>query len=395
MLKKFCLLFLISTNLSATLSEIEMDQLSWLQGYSRRSYDMDLYTTNQYAHIEIPRAMTRMRCLELLQDGSSRAYQEFVIAQNTDCLSFTNFKKLAAFIKNLSADQISLLRKAVIITATSSTPEACTQIPEVKLLNDTLDFSAALVRSSNIERQLYCVFPPHTNFRHMLYAESGDNMFKTLQTMIQLKYMGQQDLDLWFAYWIVNTAGFRGQVEQRGSIYISESIANAMLHLKGLLNQMLLAPEYPVLGNYLQYRVRLIGLQEMPLEQQVVFGHLAGILNLYTPLQGRMLYSAFMQLPLKTRQDLERFYNYEVHTYKTISYVPILFSNAFLYSDNDFSSVLSILLPLYMEAVHLSSGKGASFNELSQAKNITKLLAVNKTVAIEINSDREVVLKQQ
>lgn len=387
---------LISTSLSASLSETETEQLSWLEGHEQRSYDMDVYaTTNEYSHIEVPRAIVRIRCLELLQDGDSRSYQEFVSAQNTSCLSFTNFKKLSAFIKRLTPNQILLLRKAVIITATSLTPQARAQIPEIEVLNSSLDFSAALVRATNAERQLYCMFPPQTNFRHMLYAESGNNMFKTLQTMIQLKYMGQTELDLWFAYWIVNMAGFRGHVDQRGSIYLTEHIASSMLYLKDLLDQMLLAPEYPVLSNYLQYRVRLIGLQEMPAEQQVVFGHLAGLLNLHTPLQGRMLYASFMQLPSKTRQDLVNFFNCDIHGFAPISYVPALFSNALLYADNDFSLVLSQLLPIYMDAVRLSAGKGASFNQLSQTENIKKLLTLNKSVELTISSAQELSLRQQ
>ncbi len=392
MLKKVGILLLISTNLSATLTETEVAQLQSLQGFSRRNYDMDLYVSDQYSHIEVPRAIARVHCLELLQDGSSKAYQEFVTAQDADCLSFANFKRLASYIQSLSEDKILLIRKAIIITAVSLTSQVLEQMPEAKCLGSTLDVSASFVRATKAERQMYCIFPPATNFRHMLFTESGNNMFKTLQTMIQLRYMGQQELDLWFAYWIVNTAGFRGQVEQRGSIYITEPVANAMLYLKDLLDQMLLAPEYPVLSNYLQYRVRLIGLQEMPVEQQAVFGHLAGILHLYTPLQGRILYSSFMQLSTKTRCDLERFFNYEVHTYEPISYIPAFFSNAMLYTNNNFSLVFAKLLPIYMEAVRLSDGKGVSLNQLSKTTNIAQLLTTNKPLDFEVNSDRELML---
>lgn len=390
MLSRILALFLYAALANADLTVMEQQQLKWLDGYTRRSYDMDLNVTNKKVHMEILRASTRMRCLELLRNGDRQSYNEFVAAQSADCLSFATYNKLSVYIKRLSDDEYLLLRKAVILTAVSLTPQARAQMPESEIVNNSLDFSAELVRATESDRKLFIMFPPQTNFRHMLYAESGNNMFATLHKMIQLKYMRVEDLNLWFAYWIVNMAGFRGHTEQRGSIYLTEPVVDAMLHLKACIDNMLLSPQYEVLTHYLDYRAKLLGLQDLALDQRTTLAHLGAMMRLYTPQAGRRLYQSFVRLPTVTQTQLINFFNQDVHTKPAITHAPALFANALTITDGNIELVIAKILPIYAQALYISTGS-VSLNALSSTRNVRTLLN-HYQLSLTVNPDREVAV---
>jgi len=64
--------------------------------------------------------------------------------------------------------------------------------------------------------------------RHMLYTEGGNNMFEYLRALIKkglsdpnFRPLAEALYKLWFSRWIVNIAGFRGHVDDRGSLGLS------------------------------------------------------------------------------------------------------------------------------------------------------------------------------
>lgn len=394
MLKRILVLWLCAATASADLTPLEKQQLSWLDQHRTCCYDMDQHVANKKQHMEVPRAITRMRCLELLRSGDHQAYNEFVQAQDADRLSFTTFNKLSAFIKQLNEHEYLALRKAVIMTAVSLTSQAKILMPETEMLsNNSLEFSAAMVRATEAEKLLYVIFPPQTNFRHMLYAESGDNMFAMLQKMMQMHYMHKQELDLWFGYWIVSIAGYRGHVDQRGALYMTEPVAAAMLQLKGSLDNMLVSPQYPVLQNYLEYRAQLLGLQDLPPDLRTTLAHLGSMMRLYTPEQGRKLHLNFVRLPTVQKRELIKYFNAGIHARKPITHVPALLCNALDLTDNNIELVVAKLLPLYVQALQLSDQE-LSFNNLSQASSIRSIINKN-AIYLTVNPDQQLALSSQ
>lgn len=374
--------------LHADLTDAERQQLNWLNGYQHHTYEMDAKVKTREQHVELPRAINRIRCLELLRQGDRAAYMEFVQAQTADCLSWQNFGKLAEFIKKLNPEQYLLLRKAIILTAVSLTPQARAQIPAVKILNNSrLDFNAAWVRATPADRNLYLMFPPETNFRHMLYTEGGDQMFATLHKMIQLQYMRRAELDLWFAYWIINIAGFRGHIEQNGSVYLTNSVAIITLHLKSLIDNMLISPQYDVLAEYLEYRANLLGLQELPAPQRITLAHLGSLMRLYTPQTGQRLYQAFLRLPSTTQAALIKFFTQDIHTRPIITYAPALFANAFTLSHNNIELVVDRVLPVYLQVIKLQL-ESTSLNSLAKEANVRRILD-GEQINLILNADLE------
>lgn len=390
MLKKIITLLLCVGAANAALTEVEQQQLAWLNDHKGRCYDMDQHVCNSEAHIEISRAKTRMRCLELLRAGDRQAYNEFVGAQNNDRLSLATFNKLSAYVADLKEDEYLILRKAVILNAVSLTGKAKVLVPQFDIPNNSLEFSAAMVRATDSERKLYIIFPPQTNFRHMLYAEGGNNMFASLQNMIQLGYMQQRELDLWFANWIVNIAGYRGHINQHGSIYMHEPLAQAMLHLKALLDNMLISPQYSVLDQYLEYRSQLLGLQDLDPEVRVTLAHLGAIMRLYNPQEGRRLYNAYLKLSPVLKNQLVDFFNNRIHKKTYITHAPAMFANGMDLTTGDIELVVAKLVPVYAQAINLSE-KTVSLNTLSSAKNVSTLLA-QQHAELMLNPDLEVAL---
>lgn len=205
---------------SLKISSAQLAQLTWVLGHDRRSNDMDMQASANGMHIEIVRAVTRLYCLQLLKSGRTQDYDDFISAQlkanENKTLTFNSFKKLSRHIQKLKSLDYQLLEVATILSAISLTSQAFTQakilIDTKPLVADNLEFlSATLRKDPNIypltknlvndniaaKKLLYVLFPPQTNFRHMLYTEGGVGMFKYLRTMIKHQYINADEIDLW------------------------------------------------------------------------------------------------------------------------------------------------------------------------------------------------------
>lgn len=411
-----------------TISPQQISQLSWVIDHNKRSFDMDARVHDPKMHIEVVRALTRLYCMQLLRSGSQEDYEDFVASQVnqniTNSLTFASFKKLSKHLQNLSQADYGLLETATILSAVSLSKYAANlaqfmpQNPQ--LANDNLEFLATTLRNdadiyplarsisnenSAAKKVLYILFPPQTNFRHMLYAEGGVGMFKYLRTMIKHQYISQQEIDLWYAHWIVNIAGFRGHVSQRGSLYLSESVFQSMTFLKSKIDHMLHSPNYDPLIPYLEYRADLLGLNNLPQQQKITLAHLGAMLRMYNVTDGNALRVAFYALSAQQQKQITDYFNQGLqdNDRPAVTYFPALYSNTLNLVNGDTSSALNIALPIYSNALslytkrirnkELNAGIALNFNKLSASKNIRRIidLGVNRTI-LNINTSGEVGL---
>jgi hypothetical protein len=389
---------------SFKISDLQISQLAWTLQHKTYTYDADLLVTNQQLHVEIPRTLTRLYCASLLQNGSKKAYAQFVAAQMRagvkQPLSFATFVKLSKHVQKLTRADYLILENCAILSAISLTKPAADTAKRMidieRISNDNLEFLSATLRiPSNIypimaqvqhdpitARKLLCIiFPPQTNFRHMLYTEGGIGMFKYLRRMIQHGYIDQAGLDLWYAHWIVSLAGFRGHIDQHGSLYLTEPVAQAMFELKKHIDEMLSAPNYDPLTPYLEYRASLLGLTHLPVAQRLTVAHLGALLRLYTVADGQQLHASFLRLPLKEQRMFSAHFARGLvdSTQITPTYAPALFGNGMILSKGDLDLVVQSLLPIYnrvlQQAVQQQIKAAVSFNDLSAQHNLRKLLA--------------------
>lgn len=411
------------------ISDAQTQQLTWIMGHKRRSYDMDAEVADPYMHIEVVRALTRLYCLQLLKSGTERDYLNFISAQLdakvASPLTFNSFKKLSKHIQKLDAVDHELLETATILSAVSLSDQAFKLAQGLVNLenssNDNLAFLTTTVRVDDdiyplirqikanhqmTKKLLYILFPPQTNFRHMLYTEGGASMFKYLRTMIKHQYITADEMDLWYAHWVVNIAGFRGHVANSGSLYLTEPVFQAMDKLYSLTTEMLQTPNFNPLASYLEYRAEILGYSTLPQEERLFLAHLGAMLRLYNPSQGKDLYTGFYALPKRLRDDLQKDFLVTLNDYQgnTPTYFPALLGNTMLYVDNDIKLTLELILPIYSYSLQkyarlidtgaLSNGAALSFNQLSAKKNIAIIVKL-KTIRssdIRVNANGEVEL---
>lgn len=385
-------------------SEDQLAQLSWALDHKNRTYDMDLAVDGDAdVHIEIHRALTRLYCAQLLRTGGIDAYNSFIAAQLefgiAQPLQLSSFMNLSKHIQQLPADDYELVEAAVILTAVSLTKPAADLAKRIINSNfketDALDFLSYTLRdhkdlypitwnifnkSSNAKRLFYVLFPPHTNFRHMLYTEGGIGMFNYLRSMIVHGYINRHDLDVWYAFWIVNIAGFRGHIQHHGSLYLTDPVADAMDKLKYLVYEMLENPTYDPLLPYLEYRAKCVGYDYLPRSERLFFAHLASLLRIYSINEGQRLYVSVMRLPISERSTvMQEFYKGlqdTTHVYAT--HVPALFGNALYIEKGNIEKVILKILPAYnkilLQYIKSNPERTLCCNELSAMKNLELLL---------------------
>lgn len=391
------------------ISDAQVEQLSWIIGHKKRSYDMDAYVLDPNVHIEIVRALTRLYCFQLLKSGTQQDYLNFIAAQMdakvSSPLTFNSFKKLSRHIQRLNSVDHELLETATILSAVSLSDHAYKLAQGLVNIdnsaNDNLAFLTTTVRieediyplikqiSSDhqmAKKMLYILFPPQTNFRHMLYTEGGVSMFKYLRSMINHQYLSAEEMNLWYAHWVINISGFRGHVSHDGSLYLTEPVFQSMDKLFVLTKEMLQIPNFNPLIPYLEYRADLLGYNTLPDEQRLFLAHLGAMLRFYNSEQGKKLYDAFYKLPASLRKELQSQYFRDMNDYQSnaATYFPALLNNMMQYSSGDINLTLKIALPLYITAREqyskmikscaLQPGTVISFNELSAQKNIIKLV---------------------
>jgi hypothetical protein len=395
-----------SNNFPATfhVSENQFAQLSWVLDHKNRTYDMDFAAADDTAvHIEIHRALTRLYCAQLLRTGTVDAYNSFIAAQlEADVaqpLQLSSFMQLSRHIQHLTDADYELVEAAIILTSVSLTQSAANLAQRVINVDsnetDALDFLSYTLRdpqdlypitwnilnkNSNSKRLFYVLFPPHTNFRHMLYTEGGIGMFNYLRSMIAHGYINHGDLNLWYAFWIVNISGFRGHVQHNGSLYLTDPVAEAMGKLKYFVYEMLENPTYDPLLPYLEYRAKCVGYDRLPRDERLFFAHLACLLRIYTITEGQRLYASVTKLPLSERYAvMQEFYkglHNTTHVYAT--HVPALFGNALHIEKGNIEKVILKILPAYNKILlqYRSENTESTLccNELSAMKNLELLL---------------------
>ncbi len=403
------------------LSEAHLTQLTWALRHKNSTYDYDHAIQHTNVHVEIARSLTRLHCARLLRNGSRAAYQQFVQAQLEHAvqqpLTFETFNKISKHIKSLSSADYELLETSAILSAISLTKAAADsakRIIDIKSVqNDNLEFMATTLRQSQqiypllqpilqnhnaAQKLLWIIFPPQTNFRHMLYTEGGIGMFQYLRVMIKHGYIKRESLDVWYGYWLINMAGFRGHVAQHGSLYLTEPVALATQELRAQIYEMLQAPNYDPLVPYLEYRAKLLGLTHLRREQRLTLAHLGALMRLYTIAEGQMLHKSFEQLQRSEQQAFQIYFLQSLTDSRqpTPTYAPALFCNALALTDNDIKQVVHKLLPVYNLAIKQARQQqfkfAVSFNDLSAQNNLRRLLRDDpKCVKIRIAPNGNVI----
>lgn len=349
------------------LQEHEIAQLAWAVRSSGQTPEKALSNQGSYDLIEVRRCLSRLYCLNLLQQGEA-GYEAFVAnqAQNTPLMPrLTKEQYLAEAKKFAGLDKLTkdTLRVTTILTAFPLSPEARKSadaalgkdkytFDSVEFLADTCDNIDKAKEIYPLVKSLYEQYPDSADtaritkliqsalshrrhYRHMLYTEGNANMFEALVKGIRDKTIDEESYLFWKQHWTINIAGFRGNESPKGSIYLTSNTHRAMQLLEQQLDSIFTNPALQtedILNQYLLARAKLLGLdrfKKLQPQQIMLLAHLASMNRMFSEIEGKFLAIAFMMMPKDTFEKLmDAYFNHQDKDKPTPTFAPAFFQNA-------------------------------------------------------------------
>jgi hypothetical protein len=392
-------------------SRAQIKQLSWVFNNPFKTNEMSVKAVEDGMHIEVKRALSRLYCLQLLREGGKAAYDKFVEAQNEALvrdkssptpLSFDSFQVLSNQIRALNEAQHRALISSTIMSSVTLSPAAKELAGKLvgKYPEDSVEFSASTVEKAMemyplvetlTEAEQFWVraaFPHHTHFRHMMYTEGGQGMFETLRQKITNKAILPQEIDVWYCHWMINITGFRGHLNPKGSLYLTENTFQDMMLLKTQIDELQKRPKHDALTEYLKKRAGLLGFANTHDISSLVLAHIGAMLRLHTPAEGEELAKGFNALDEKVRKEItHQYFESLTKVELTPTYGPALFANV-LAKTKDIGRTVQVCLPFYANAYanyrqlvatkQMASDVALNFNESASSSSVDKLLAMKK-----------------
>jgi len=314
-----------------------LTQLEWLQTNKIITSESNARLPQISAddlNIEIKRALARWNCFKLFCEGGPVAYQNFIEQQPAnDQLEQQAFTIFSNLLQQLHPAAREAVEASCFITPSQKAQELAAlkkiQLPSdsEKFLTDAITFCPEIYPiynslSSEAKQYMPDVFLQDTHGRHMLYTEGGNNMFIALKQRIKNQSLTKQAYETWFCRWVINIAGFRGHESPRGSIYLTQKNAKALLALKNELDKLWENPDHDVLAAYLKIRAEFLGINSLFL------AHIGSLMRLYFTEEGTLLNIWFDALPQVPQQNYEESYRqFRSSIIVTPTYEPAVLDN--------------------------------------------------------------------
>ncbi|MBX9704029.1 MAG: hypothetical protein K2X39_07730, partial [Silvanigrellaceae bacterium] len=157
----------------------------------------------------------------------------------------------------------------------------------------------------------------------------------------------EEQYNLWLARWIINIAGLDGHVNHRGSIYLTEPVADCIWALKHELDQLWVNPNHQVIDNYLEFRKKQLEVSN------VYIAYLGALMRQYSPIKGLEIQTWFESLSERERQEKIQVFKAQLEQTKiTPTYKPTVLVNL-LGLKCPVSDALTIFTEIEAQAIQL------------------------------------------
>ncbi len=400
------------------INEIQIEQLSWVIDNPVATPDMDTREVIETIHREIPRALARVYCLQLLRRGSEQDYSIFIAPQraadSSNTLNYGSFTTLSNRIRKLDAVSYETLEATAIISAVTLSPKAKDRafkyirhpsVDSVQFLTQTAPYAGDIYPlARHVMDKYHCsaktfevAFMPHSHLRHMMYNEGSLAMYKHITQAANTGAITQETLDFWYDHWLANIAGFRGHLAPEGSLYLDQNTFMAMTRVKDILDDILQGVQLNPMQAYLTSRAQWLNLDKLTRDtgELIALGSIGASLRLFSPEQGKELFNGIKQLG---SADLQHWIKHvqeqlKVQPYPAETHGPALFANA--REVVGLTETIRKVLPVYMNVLDeekklrktgkLSPDLPVSFQELASKENIDLILRAQQPLAITIN----------
>lgn len=349
------------------LQEQEIAQLAWAVRSTGQTPEKAMSNQGRYDLIEVRRCISRLYCLNLLQQGEM-GYEAFIANQAKDNsflppLTKAQYLKVAEKFNGLDKLAKDTLRVTTILTAFPLSPEARKSadailgnnkytFDSVEFLADTCDDIEKAKEIYPLVKSLYEQYPQSAeqaritkliqsalshrrHYRHMLYTEGNANMYEGLMQGIRDKSIDEESYLFWKQHWTINIAGFRGNEDPKGSIYLTSNTHVAMQLLEQQLDSIAANPDLrseAILDAYLLGRAQMLKLdrfKKLLPKPTKLLAHLASMMRMFSEVEGKYLAIAFLMMPKDTLELLiDAYFNNQDKQKPTPTYAPAFFQNA-------------------------------------------------------------------
>ncbi len=362
-------------------------------------------------YMEVKRTLSRFYCISLLQQGE-QGYASFIAVQDKEAefnpiLKKEEFLQLAKKYQSLDKLTLDTLKLATLISSVPLSSEARKRADKVidKYIVDSVEFPAQIFEDIDIARKVYpqvayfwqqhpsaeereviksnlqSAFSHRRHYRHMLYTEGSYAMFNTIVSDVKAGKLSKDAYTFWVLYWNTNITGFQGNVEPRGSFYLTSNTFRAMSALESVLDVIFEDSTFlpsAILTSYLTQRAAFLGLGEirntdinLNIKDQEFLAHIGAMMRLYHPEQGQLL-SASYHVRRKDLSELRKDFYVSDDTMPTPTYAPALFAN-----------VKDCLLKRYDEDKVFRSSRTIRAKQLNMTADKLKLmLAIFETLIL-------------
>lgn len=340
------------------------EQLSWLQTNSVNTSQSNVNSIPATVNIEVKRILSRYHSLELLKEGGTDAYTKFVQSQTDMVLSENNFNHLSTFIQQLSDNSSQCLMATCFITKSDNAIKLAYEQGAGDLPSDSEQFITHLVTyyptvlpiCSDLTQKTIDLLPyafyKNSHARQMLDMEGGYNMISTLVNAIHEKKITEEQYNLWFARWVINIAGLDGHINTKGSIYLTEPVADCIWALKAELDQLWVNAQHNVIDNYLAFRQKQLGVNN------IYIAYLGALMRQYSLATGKEIQDWFEDLDSNEQEKKLHVFNTQLNQTKiTPTFKPPLLVNLLQLDCNVaealtlFSEIESQTMALYINAI--------------------------------------------
>lgn len=280
-------------------------------------------------YIEFDRTIMTLRCLQLILDGSDKAYQEFTMAQSNDTklsrASFENLhlqgmRLLKSQYQGMSEGEMIQAMEASLVLGDIGKSEKARDVfkPYGALAPDHDDFHGEVMQILQKHPKLCPTFDQLTpsakkllsqtanlaHYGHVTHIEGGPGMFSKLR---ESGIAGSSPVALSFDFFIhtCDVAGALGHVNNRSSLVYTEP---SHLAMQGVADacKVLADPqktEMDAYNAYLAIRANWLGLDAQDRADRALT-RIGAMLRLFTPEDGFLLKQAVLKLEPETRAKI-------------------------------------------------------------------------------------------
>ena len=342
--------------------------------------------------IEYDRTLLTIKCLDLIIQGGSEAYQEFVKAQKVDPLTreaFDSLHQKNSYFQekfHLTPDRLQLLlRSALVMGDLGKTEKAREIFPKITtpdhddfekealcILRDSPSLCPTFEQLNPREQEILIQATGLIHFGHVYHLEGGHEMFS------HLKKAAPDEAILEFALFVqrCDVAGALGHRNSDASVTFTQTTFE-MYEAVGKACKVLLDPSKnpgDAYQTFVDLRAQKVGLDPRTSEGHILT-RIAAMLRVFTPEAMAPYQSAYDKLPAEEKDLLNKWFCNDTPPEETLTptYVPAVLLN--LVGNLGVEKGIQLGLPVIakaLEAFHSNrpADLRACFNPLAgQAKN--------------------------